>query len=266
MADYVKKLTQLAHAYTAAEEAIVSAFFAKPRKKSDHLRWLRAQAFKEYSAIKPIFTALAKLYPEVDRRIDRHQFEELTEKLADETKHARLVMDLLEELIGKKVTFADLLWLPQDQKLAKIRGRYSKSFATLLHGNGSIQAKEIYRRDETLERAAITLTEGGGGALYRVCSQLKKSGFEKKIARVFKEILADEMEHKETGARSLDALVASDRAFRRAARILCEVSSQRLRMRNEQFGFPFTDNELIVVDRRVRDLAKKSARITQAFL
>ena len=51
----------------AAEETVVSAFFAKPRKKNDHLHWLRAQAFKEYSAIKPIFTALAKLYPEVDR-------------------------------------------------------------------------------------------------------------------------------------------------------------------------------------------------------
>ena len=262
MTDYVKRLTRLAGAYAVAEEAIVSAFFAKPRKKSDHLRWLRAQAFKEYSAIKPIFTALAKLYPEVDRRIDRHQFEELTEKLADETKHARLVMDLLEELIGKKVTFADLLWLPQDRQLAKIRGRYSKTLATLLHGNGTIQAKEIRRRDETLERAAITLTEGGGGALYRVCSQLKKRGFEKKIASVFREILADEMAHKDAGVRSLDTLVVSARAFRRAAQILCEVSSQRLRMRNEQFDFPLTKDELMVLDRRVRALAQKSPKIT----
>lgn len=252
MADYVKRLAQLAHAYTAAEEAIVRAFFARPRKKSEHLRWLRAQAFKEYSAIKPIFTALAKLYPEVDRRIDRHQFEELTEKLADETKHARLVMDLLQELVGRKVTFADLLWLPQDRKLAKVRGRYSKSLASLLHGNGAIQAKEIRRRDETLERAAITLTEGGGGALYRVCSQLKKPGFEKKIAGVFREILADEMAHKEAGARSLDALVVNDRAFKRAARILCEVSSQRLRMRNEQFDFPLTEDKLRALDKRAR--------------
>src|SRR5215467_14969547 len=103
---YVKRLTQLARTYAAAEAAIVRAFFVKPRKKSDHLRWLRAQAFKEYSAIKPIFTALAKLYPEIDRGIDRHDFEELTEKLADETKHARLVMDLLQEISGQNVTFA----------------------------------------------------------------------------------------------------------------------------------------------------------------
>ena len=182
MTDYVKELGKLARAYSAAEETIVRAFFAKPHKKSDHLRWLRAQAFKEYSAIKPIFTSLAKLYPEVDRQIDRHEFEALTEKLADETKHARLVMDLLEELTGKKVTFADLLWLPEDRKLAKIRARYSKSLATLLHGNGTIKAKEIRRQDAGLERAAITLTEGGGGALYLVCSRLKTHGFEGKMS------------------------------------------------------------------------------------
>ena len=249
MTDYVKRLTKLAAAYRAAEEAIVSAFFAAPRKRLDHLHWLRAQAFKEYSAIKPIFSALAKLYPEVDRQIDRHQFEELTEKLADETKHARLVMDLLEELTGKKVTFANLLWLPEDRKLAKIRARYSKSLATLLHGNGAIKTKEIRRQDEELERAAITLTEGGGGALYEVCSRLKKTGVEGKIASVFREILLDEVAHKDVGLRSLASLIATDRAFRRAARIVCEVSSQRLRMRNEQFGFPLSEKDVQALDK-----------------
>jgi rubrerythrin len=252
MTDHVKRLTRLARAYADAERAVVAAFFSKPRKKSDHLCWLRAQAFKEYSAIKPIFSALAKLYPEVDRQIDRHEFEELTEKLADETKHARLVMDLLEELTGKKVTFADLLWLPEDRKLAKIRARYSKSLSTLLHGDGTIKAKEIRRQDEALERAAITLTEGGGGALYLVCSRLKNRGFEGKIVRVFREILLDETAHKNLGIRSLAARVRNDTAFKRAARIICEVSSQRLRMRNEQFGFPLSERELMILDQRAR--------------
>ena len=255
MTDYVKRLTRVARAYRAAEEAIVSAFFAAPRKRLDHLHWLRAQAFKEYSAIKPIFSALAKLYPEVDRQIDRHQFEELTEKLADETKHARLVMDLLEELTGKKVTFADLLWLPEDRKLAKIRARYSKSLATLLHGNGAIKTKEIRRKDEELERAAITLTEGGGGALYEVCSRLKQTGVEGKVARVFREILLDELGHKETGARALAAAVKTETGFKRAARIIAEVSSQRLRMRNEQFGFPLSEKEVQALDKRAGRLA-----------
>jgi hypothetical protein len=255
MTRYVTILTQLARNYTAAERAVIAAFFAKPRKRTDHIRWLRAQAFKEYSAIKPIFTALAKLYPEIDRAIDRHDYEELTEKLADETKHARLVMDLLQHLSGRKVAFKDLLWLPEDKKLAKIRARYSPSYATLLHGSGKISAKEIRRQDENLERAAITLTEGGGGALYQVCSKLKKTGAEGKIAEVFHEILLDEVGHKDSGGRALVPLVKSHAAFERAAKIICDVSGQRLRMRNEQFGFPLSTNELVALDRRARQSA-----------
>jgi len=256
---YVKQLSRLAAAFRAAETEVVAAFFSKPRSKKDHFRWLSAQAYKEYSAIKPIFTALAKLYPEVDRGIDRHDFAELTEKLADETKHARLVMDLLEEVGQEKVTFHDLLWLPEDKKLARIRARYSPSYATLLHGAGSIKTTEIRRKDEALERAAITLTEGGGGALYLVCSRLiKRGGFERRIAAVFKEILADETGHKDAGGRSLNALIRSRNAFLRAARIITEVSSQRLRMRNEQFGFPLSEARMSDLDQCARRALTKN--------
>jgi hypothetical protein len=257
MNSYVDRLTRLASAYRAAEEAVVRAFFRKPRIKKDHLRWLKAQGFKEYSAIKPIIDALTALYPKVDRGLDRHDYAELTEKLADETKHARLVMDLLEEITGNKVTPRDLTWLPQDRKLAKVRGKYSKSSARLLHGSGEVTHDEIARKDEEVERAAITLTEGGGGALYRVCSRLKKRGVEGKIARVFHEILLDEVGHKDAGTRALAGLITDEDSFRRAARIIREVSEQRLRMRNEQFGFPLKPDELAALE----DSVKQSGRL-----
>ena len=252
MNSYINRLTHLASAYRAAEEAVVRAFFKRPRSKKSHLRWLKAQGFKEYSAIKPIIGALAVLYPNVDRGVDRHDYAELTGKLADETKHARLVMDLLEEIEGRKITPRDLTWLPQDRKLAKVRGRYSKSLARLLHGSGNVTSKEIKRKDEDVERAAITLTEGGGGALYRVCSKLKKCGVEGKIARVFHEILLDEVVHKDTGARALAGLIRDEDSFRRAVKIISEISGQRLRMRNEQFGFPLKQNELVALDSRAK--------------
>ena len=257
MNSYIHRLTQLASAYRAAEEAVVRAFFKKPRTKKDHLRWLKAQGFKEYSAIKPIIGALTALYPNIDRGIDRHDYAELTEKLADETKHARLVMDLLEEMTGRKVTPRDLTWLPQDRKLARVRGRYSKSFARLLHGSGKVTSKEIKRKDEAVERAAITLTEGGGGALYQVCSKLRKRGIERKIACVFHAILLDEIGHKDTGARALADLIRDEDSFWRAAKIIREVSGQRLRMRNEQFGFPLKQDELATLEGR----AKQSVRL-----
>ena len=247
-----QQLTKLASAYGAAEAEVVGAFFAVPRQKKDHLRWLKAQGFKEYSAIKPILDALAQLYPNIDKGIDRHDYTELTEKLADETKHARLVMDLLEEISGKKIKPRDLTWLPQDRKLAEVRSGYSKTYAGLLHGSAKVTSKEMRRKDEELERAAITLTEGGGGALYQVCSKLKKRGIEEKIAAVFREILQDELEHKDSGGRSLATLVKDQASFRRAAQIICEVSRQRLRMRNEQFGFPLSEAQMNTLDERAR--------------
>jgi hypothetical protein len=188
MTDHVNQLTRLAKAYAAAERDVIAAYFKKPRKRTDHLRWLKAQGFKEYSAIKPILDALTALYSKIDRGVDRHDYAELTEKLADETKHARLVLDLLEEISGKKTGPQDLTWLPEDRKLAAVRGRYSKSYATLLHGSGKVSSKEIKRRDEDLERAAITLTEGGGGALDWVCSLLQQPGIEAKSAGAGQEV------------------------------------------------------------------------------
>jgi hypothetical protein len=248
--NYLRRLTRLAAAFRNAEQAVVRAFFQKRRGKKDHLRWLKAQGFKEYSAIKPIIDALTVLYPKVDRGVARRDYAELTEKLADETKHARLIMDLLEEITGHKITPRDLIWLPHDRRLARVRAKYSKSHAGLLHGSGKITRREINRRDEQLERAAITLTEGGGGALYQICSRLKKRGFEGKIARVFHQILLDEVEHKDSGGRALESLISDPAAFRRAAKIIADISGQRLRMRNEQFGFPLSQDELAALRER----------------
>ena len=248
----LERLALLATAYRKAEVQVVNAFFKKPRASRDHLRWLKAQGFKEYSAIKPLITALAALHRQIDRGIDRHRYAELTEKLADETRHARLVMDLLEEITGNKITPRDLTWLPEDRKLAGVRAQYSESYAALLHGSKKFSSGEIARRDEELERAAITLTEGGGGALYQVCAKLKKTGIEAKIAAVFRQILHDEVGHKETGARELASLIRSQTAYERAAKIICDVSEQRLRMRNEQFGFPLAASALAALDATAR--------------
>jgi hypothetical protein len=241
---YSASLERLAQRYWAAEADVVRAYFKKPRSKKRHLSWLRAQAFKEHSAIKPLLEALVKLYPYMNQGEDRHQYEELIEKLADETKHARLIMDLIEEVTGKKVTPKDLLWLPEDKKLAKVRGRYSKTYAGLLHGSEKPTTSEIRRKDEDLERATITLTEGGGGALYQVCRHINGSKLERKIAAAFKVIYRDEMKHKNAGSHALPKLIHDGSDYERAAKIIRTVLAQRLRMRNEQFGFPLAKRRM----------------------
>jgi hypothetical protein len=249
MASYLKSLQRLAESYRRAEAEIVKAYFARPKAKEQHIRWLKAQGFKEHAAIKPLLKILATFYSRLDGEVDRHAFEEIAEKLAEETKHARLVMDLLEEIGGEKVGPKDLTWLAEDKRLARVRARYSKTFAALLHGSKTPSAAEMRRRNEELERAAVTLTEGGGGALYEVCIRLKRGKIERKIAAAFREIFADEVDHKNAGARNLAKVVRSERDFERAAEIIRRVSRQRLRMRNEQFGFPIGEAKLRALDR-----------------
>ena len=230
MKAYVRSLQKLAKRYRIAEAEVVRAYFKKPRAKKDHLRWLKAQAFKEFSAIKPLLGLLTRLYPYLDKGMDRHEYEKFGEKLAEETKHARLIMDLLEKISGRKLTLKELPWLPEDKRLARIRARYSKTYAGPLHGSEAVTVREIRRKDEEIERAAITFTEGGGGALYEVCAKLKNGKVEREIASVFKDIHFDEVKHKNAGGRILAKLVRTEKEYECVAEVIRRVSGQRLRM------------------------------------
>ena len=252
MQSHLEALRRLAGRYRRAEMQIVRAYFAERRSKRQHIRWLKAQAFKEYAAIRPLLELLAVYHARIDSEVDRHEFEEIAEKLAEETKHARLVMDVIEAIGGKRVKIGDLVRLPEDKKLARVRARYSKTYAALLHGSKTPSDKEMRRKDEAIERAAVTLTEGGGGALYAICVGLRQGAAEKKIAAAFKAIHTDEKDHKDAGARRLAPLLRSRRDYERAAEIVCEVSAQRLRMRNEQFGFPLSAEALRALERCCR--------------
>ena len=253
MQSHLDALRRLADRYRRAEEEIVRRYFRKPRSRGEHIHWLKAQGFKEHAAIRPLLEMLAVCHRLIDRGVARREFEGITEKLAEETKHARLVMDLIEELGGKRIAPRDLVWLAEDKKLARVRARYSKTSAALLHGSKTPGDIEMRRNDEEIERAAVTLTEGGGGALYAVCVALKRGAAERKIAAAFKAIDADERDHKEAGARRLASLLRSRRDYERAAEIVRRVSAQRLRMRNEQFGFPLGAKELADLERRCRE-------------
>ncbi|MEA2659505.1 MAG: hypothetical protein QOF64_2101, partial [Candidatus Binatota bacterium] len=46
----------------------------------------------------------------------------------------------------------------------------------------------------------------------------------------------------------LAALLEDEASLQRAAKIICDISGQRLRMRNEQFNFPLDPAELAALD------------------
>ena len=60
MIHYNETLAQLAEGYNKAEREVVATFFSRPRTPEEHIPWLKAQAFKEYSAVQPLVQALGK--------------------------------------------------------------------------------------------------------------------------------------------------------------------------------------------------------------
>jgi len=58
--------------------------------------------------------------------------------------------------------------------------------------------------------------------------------------------------------RALGGMIDTDAKAARAARIIREISFQRLRMRNEQFGFPVSDGAIKTLDQAAREPLFKS--------
>ena len=64
------------------------------------------------------------------------------------------------------------------------------------------------------------------------------------VAKAFSEIFDDEVEHQESGAEDLERVAKTEEAWEKAGHMVQQICQQRLRMRNEQFGFPISDERL----------------------
>jgi len=99
-----------------------------------------------------------------------------------------------------------------------------------------------------LERTAVAFTEGGGGAMFQVLSQLEGGELERKIAAVFKIIAQEEIPHGPMEIHALAHHAKSEEDWERARTIVQVISRQRLLMRNEMFGFPLDPTRMHDID------------------
>jgi hypothetical protein len=210
--------------YWAGEAEIARVYFSRPRTLAQDLYWLTAQARKE---MLPLNELPDDLIEELwaTGSITRHPCgDRAAEHTIQEFRHFRLLADLVCELSGTRLTLADFTQLPEDEKLQSMRARY--------------------RRCGPLACAAVAFTEGGGGALYRVVSQLDGGRLERRLAEIFSIIHAEEIEHgpMEIYSIALHAVSATD--WETATAIVCDLSRQRLLMRNEMFGYPLSTGRL----------------------
>jgi hypothetical protein len=200
------ELLDLAAPFWAGEAEIVRAYLVRPRTVETDLRWLKAQAFKEYWK-----SGTVHEHPDGP---------EAGEKLAEEMKHFRLIAGLIEHLTGAPVGTTDLLELPEETRLQDLR--------------------QPYRAGSDFERCVVDFTEGGGGAMYWVLAQLNGGHFQRRIAEAFRLIYEDEVLHGPGQIHTLGRLAASAADWEHARGIVARVCQQRLHMRNEMFSWPLT--------------------------
>ncbi len=225
-------LIDVAFPYWETEAAIARRFFRRKPAREQHVYWLKAQLWKELHPVDGYFSGLhrelanlVEMFPEVDRTVDRHQYHGLMEQMVQEFNHYVLQADILEYLLGRKIGADDTSQLPEEKALGDLRRSYVAS--------GS-----------AVEKAAVLVTEGGGARLFREGRKLKGSPLERKVAAAMEVIYQDEKNHYREAAREAAAAVRGKRDLKTMKRAIQRVSLQRVRMRNEMFLFPLSDDDI----------------------
>lgn len=215
--------------YWAGEAEVVRTYFTRGRTRALDLSWLRAQAYKEARPFRDLAKNLQEEFLQTGAVRHHPDGAEAAQHMVQETRHFRLLADLLSACFGVTVTLGDTLHLPEDRKLQELRTAYKS--------NGGL-----------LDRAAVAFTEGGGGAMFQVLSQLEGGELERKIAAVFKIIAQEEIPHGPMEIHALAHHAKSEEDWERARTIVHVISRQRLLMRNEMFGFPLDPIRMHEID------------------
>jgi len=231
------ELVAIAAPYWAGEAEVVRTYFGRPRSKQDDIRWLRAQAWKEFfgqlegdpnGLVWGPINELRDSYPPIGRDA-RHRFLHVAEELYEEFHHYAMLADILDELEGRPVSPEELRPCAEDARLTELR-------------------KQNAVREGDLGVLANKFTEGGGSGMYIAGSQITGGELEQRIAAAFRTIVGDEIGHMQSGARGLSRLIKTDRDWENVKRMVADVSRQRVRMRNDMFGNPLSEDRLREID------------------
>ena len=227
----LERLVNQSAPYWAGEAEVAWTYFQSPRRnRASDVLWLRRQCYKEMwgSGVgdrkKGLFLGpvdhLRKVFPKIDRGVDRHEVLEVIDGLRAEFSHYCLFADVHDYLAGGRLNPRQLASWPADDKLARLRYGYRDKRGQLGY-------------------FAVRFTEGGYCSLYATGMRLKGSGeLNDRIAHACEGVYADEIGHMRDGFIGLAREQLTRKAWDEIGAMSRKILLARIHMRNEQFGFP----------------------------
>jgi hypothetical protein len=229
----IAELEAVSGNFWAGEAEVVRTYFARHRTRERDLAWLKHQAWKEIKQIPVIASAVIDATGKVGKDLSFDEYLEITKKCWEEAKHYVWMAECLQELGYQTLALADLGGpLPEQTKIRQVREEVEKK-----------------SQHPAVIAAVSSWPEGGGsGVTFKELSKVQGGKLEAKIAAAAARICAEEADHGREGAEAVIRGVRKCGLDAQTKQIMLDGANrlcrQRLRMRNEMFGFPLTEERL----------------------
>jgi hypothetical protein len=253
-AEYATRLlATLSARFAAGEAEIADAYFRwDGRNRDTEAHWLMKQVGRE---IESTFTMLREVMEHVGRdlgksryfwvddlpaTIDRKWIEDALIKVRQELNHGNGCLDILEWLTGEPADVRDLV---------RRYNRWSPD-PTVPNNKEWVALAKLFQEQEQRPEPWVRLItsqgllEGGSCGLFYAASRLSGSELNDRIAAVFKVVLDDERGHGPANVYEVSKVIKTERDLEGAVDMLMKRGLQRLRMRNEQFSHPLSEQRL----------------------
>ena len=245
------RLRAIIDQYTSGEAEVVRVFFSRPRTGEEYLDMTLRQMGREAIAAHWLHR-LGPMGDQLEHGVDRWELYWKLQHMADEIKHYALLADIAEWVAGRKLSGQELrryeahpFWeagIPEKYLNPPLLPEAAKMV--------EVTRQLMEKHDPKFLMEVVELTEGGGGGAFIEASRSQADEFQRRYAAAMKKIVADEMRH---GPEKLDGFVEehveSEADLARAAEALTAFMAQHLRLRNEIYGFPLSEERLAAIGR-----------------
>jgi hypothetical protein len=259
----LRKLIDLNAPLWSGEAEIIRTYWTSPvRTRATDKLWLKRQCWKEYAGlgdsegttigmVGDLEVKLKRMVPRIDVDLDRHELEELLEKVCVEYRHYCLFADIHDTMLdpGESKLNANKLepW-PEEVALASCR-------------------VAVKRSNKRLGWRATDFTEGGHCTMYSEGAKLKgKPGLDGMIGRACQKVFDDEYAHMMHGVVGIDDAGLTKGDWDELAELTLEQLRLRIYMRNAEFSHPVSDQRIKeILDGKIEPIEFDYAR-AEAYL